>query len=503
MLAAGSGVRIHAMHPLIERLGKFGSPRVLLLGDFMLDRYVYGDVERISPEAPVPILRTLRSEDRVGGAGNVAAAAIALGAKVACVGVIGQDAAGEALTHLLASAGAETSGLLRLADVGTTVKTRYVGLAQHRHAQQMFRVDDDPVKPISEGVGGTIRSTVRGQLRDCAIVAIEDYNKGLLTDASTPTIIADARAEGRPVVVDPARIADYRRYRGATVLKPNRDEAGLASGVAIIDEPSLVRAAQQLVLATDAEAVVITLDRDGAFLYTRGAGQRIPTRARAVYDVAGAGDETLAMLAVALAERCSLEDAVMLANIAGGLEVERFGVVPIRREEVHHELRHMIGLRDSKVMDRTRLADEVAKRRRTGEVIAFTNGCFDLLHVGHVRYLQQAREQGSCLIVAINSDDSVRRLKGPNRPVIGQNERAEMLASLECVDYVTIFDEDTPIPLLELLRPEALVKGGTTPVVVGRELVEGYGGKVVTTGAVQGMSTTQIIDRIVGNKETD
>ena len=495
------GIRILAMHYLIERLERFGSPRILLIGDFMLDRYVHGDAERISPEAPVPVLRMLRTESRVGGAGNVAAAILALGAKVACVGVVGQDAAGEELSRLLVTAGAEVSTLVRLSDVGTTVKTRFVGLAQHRHAQQMLRVDEDPTKPVGDHVGVTLRAAARGQLRNCAAVAIEDYDKGVLTNAVTPQIIADARAAGKTVIVDPARIGDYRRYRGATVIKPNRDEAHLATGVSIHDEESLKVAAQQIVFATEAQAVVITLDREGAYLYARdGEGRRIPTRPRAVYDVTGAGDETLAMMAVALAEGCTLDEAVALANVAGGLEVERFCVVPIRREEVHYELRHAIGLRDSKVMERKRLADEVARRRRSGEVIAFTNGCFDLLHVGHVRYLQQAREQGSCLIVAINSDDSVRRLKGPSRPVIGQNERAEMLASLECVDFVTVFEEDTPIPLLELLRPDVLVKGGTTPVVVGRELVEGYGGKVITTGAVEGLSTTEIINRIVNTK---
>ena len=203
------------------------------------------------------------------------------------------------------------------------------------------------------------------------------------------------------------------------------------------------------------------------------------------------------MASVALAAGCDYERTVRLANVAGGLEVERFGVVPIERQEVVDEIQRMIGLRGSKVVSRGVLGEEVARRRGRGERVVFTNGCFDLLHMGHVRYLRQARELGSCLIVAINSDDSVRRLKGSARPIIGQDERAEMLGALECVDYVTIFDEDTPIPLLELLKPDVLAKGGTTPVVVGRELVEGYGGTVLTLELVSGLSTTQIIERII------
>ena len=299
-------------------------------------------------------------------------------------------------------------------------------------------------------------------------------------------------------MVDPFRLADYRRYRGATVLTPNRWEAARASGVDIVDDASLHRAAEQIALVARADAVVITLDREGVYLYDRAkGGRRVPTRPRSVYDGTGAGDATLAALAVALADGWGLSDAADLANVAGGLEVEQFGVVPITRRQIADELRRMIGLRGGKVLDRGRLQNELSRRRDRGETVVFTNGCFDLLHMGHVRYLREARELGSCLIVAINSDESVRRLKGTSRPVIGQDERAEMLGSLECVDYVTVFDEDTPETLLDHLRPDILVKGGTTDVVVGRELVEGYGGAVRTLSKVDGLSTTDIINRIV------
>lgn len=487
------------MYDLIERLEKWRSCRVALVGDFILDRYVYGDVERINPEAPVPVLKTTRGHASVGGAGNVAAAVSAMGGAAACIGLIGRDGEGEELIRLLSEAGASSHSLIRLSERRTALKTRYVGLAQHRHAQQMLRVDDEAAGPLGPHVQASIRSALGGELPTVDIVAIEDYNKGVLDDEFTPQLIADAAAAGKRVIVDPACIADYRRYRGATVIKPNRYEASMATGIDIDGEASLEAAAKALVEQIGAEAAVITLDREGAYLYRRGGtGKRIPhARPRAVYDVTGAGDQTLAVLALALAQECTYEQAVELANIAGGLEVERSGFVPISREEMDGELRRMIGLRGQKVHDRRQLAAILAERKRLGQSVVFTNGCFDLLHMGHVRYLRQARELGSCLVVAINSDESVRRLKGPERPVIGQGERAEMLGALECVDYVTVFDEDTPMELLTVLRPDILAKGGSTPVVVGREFVESYGGKVLTLDLVEGQSTTQIINRIV------
>ena len=489
------------MRHLIAAVDKLAAARTALIGDFILDRYVYGDVERINPEAPVPVLRTVRDESRVGGTGNVAAALGALGAQVACFGVIGADDAGGDLIALLDAAGADTAGLLRLAGRPTPVKTRYVGLAQHRNAQQMLRVDDETVEPAPPEVRERLRASLKAALADVDVVVLADYNKGVLTDALTPRLIADAVGAGKVVVVDPACIADYGRYRGATVIKPNRFEAALAGGVAITDEATLEAAAGKLVEITGAAAAVITLDREGAYVYVaESGGRRIPHQCpRAVYEVSGAGDETLAVLAAALAAGCGYDQAVELANVAGGIEVERFGFVPVSRAELVAELRRMIGLREDKVVGRRQLAEACARRRSAGETLVFTNGCFDLLHMGHVRYLQQARRLGSCLTVAINSDDSVRRLKGPGRPVIGAGERAEMLAALECVDYVTVFDEDTPEPLLALLKPDVLAKGGSTGEIVGQGYVESCGGKVVKLELVDGLSTTDIINKILSN----
>lgn len=487
------------MQELIGLLDKLASPRVLLVGDFILDCYVYGDVERINPEAPVPVLKTVRRQSSVGGAGNVAAAVPALDAKVRCVGLVGRDAGGEELCRLLNEAGAQTAPLIRLEERPTAVKTRYVGLAQHRHPQQMLRVDEENALALPAALAASIRSSFRTELGQADIVVLEDYNKGVLSDELTPQLIADAVRAGKQVVVDPALLDDYGRYRGCTVIKPNRYEAALASGVKIDGPETLAQAAARLAEITGAAAVVISLDREGAYLYAGGQGKIVPHRCpRNVYDVTGAGDETLAVLAVGLAGGLGYEQAVELANVAGGLEVEKFGFVPVARAELADELRRLIGQRGAKIVGRSKLLEEAARRRGLGQSIVFTNGCFDLLHMGHVRYLQQARRQGSCLVVAVNSDASVQRLKGPSRPVIGQNERAEMLGALECVDYVTVFDEDTPEPLLRLLRPEVLVKGGSTPVIVGREIVESYGGKAYNLELVEGLSTTQIIERILG-----
>jgi len=486
------------MEALVKTLENLGSPRVMLVGDFMLDCWIYGHAERLSPEAPVPVLRKVRQEMMTGGASNIAPAITALGGKVACIGVIGTDPNGDELNALLRSSGADTSRIIRRGERPTTVKTRYIGLAQHRHAQQMFRLDEESVEEISPEIHRVLRAAVRSELHSCEVLAIEDYNKGVLGQLTTPKFIEDAHKAGVPVVVDPALISDYRRYEGANLLTPNRFEAELASGITITDLDSMRAAAENIAEVTRAQAVVITLDREGAYLYTAdGNGRVIPTKARSVYDVSGAGDEVLAMLTVAIGDGCNLDSAVALANVAGGLEVEQFGIIPITRNQVTDELRRMVGLRTSKVVDRKTLAEELTRRRAAGENVVFTNGCFDLLHMGHVRYLQQARAAGSCLVVAINSDASVERLKGPSRPIIGADERAEMLGALECVDYVTVYEEDTPEELLVLLKPDTLVKGGSTPVVVGREIVEGYGGVVQTLELVAGLSTTNIIDRIV------
>ncbi len=489
------------MHRLMERLEQFGTPAVALVGDFMLDRYVYGDAERMSQEAPVPVLRvrTDRTEQRVGGAGNVALALRGLGVDVSCLGVLGDDRPGAEVLAMLADAAAETAGVIRSSDRPTSRKTRYVGLAQHRHPQHIIRVDEEDGAPLTGSTLEELRSALEAQLPRVNVVALEDYNKGVLTDHATPQLIAAARAAGKPVLVDPALLDDFSRYRGATLLTPNRYEASVASGVEIVDEDSLAQAGRRLLEVTGAEAIIITLDREGMAIASSDGLERVwHAQPRSVYDITGAGDMVLAVLSLAVAEGASLVEAAQLANVAGGLEVERFGVVPVSREEMLQEIGRQVGLRGSKTLAPGLLAGELERRRARGETVVFTNGCFDLLHLGHVKFLQQARELGSCLVVAINSDDSVRRVKGEGRPVLDSAQRQEILAAMECVDYVTVFNEDTPLGLVELLKPDVLVKGSVTTDVVGRDLVERYGGEVVTTPPLEGVSTSEIISRISG-----
>lgn len=488
------------MQDLIGILESLGRPRVALLGDFVLDAYVYGECDSVSPEAPVPVLKVVRRETRPGGAGAVAAGILAAGGTVSCIGVVGQDASGEELVNHLMASGAETASLIKLKDHPTTTRMRLIGLAQKRHQQQMMRVDHEPAGAIDEKVHVSLRAALRGAVREASVLAVADYGLGVLDDGHVGNLLEDAASSGAKVIIDPARLSDYRRYRGATVITPNRAEAELAAGLRITDEASLATAADRILADTQGEAVVITLAAEGAYLKCRGGdGAIIATQPRDVYDVTGAGEAVLSMLAVAFAGGADVQAAVALANVAAGLEIQQFGWTPIRREKTLAELIRQKRQIHGKVVDRAELMEEADRLRAGGKAVVFTNGCFDILHAGHVQNLNFARRQGDVLVVAINSDDSIRRLKGPSRPIVGQADRAEVLAGLECVDYVTVYDEDTPIPLLEQLRPDVLVKGAQYDQpggVVGREVVEAAGGRVVLAPMLDGRSSTDVIARI-------
>lgn len=484
---------------LLQIVERFAGRRVLLVGDFMLDRYVFGDAERISPEAPVPILRVLERQDRVGGAGSVALNALALGARVGCFGMLGEDAFGDQVSGLLAEAGVDTGGLLRVADRPTITKTRLVGLAEHRHRQQILRVDDEVVRPPTDADAARLLDAVRSALPDADVVCLEDYAKGLLSAEVCGGIIAAARKRSKPVLIDPARSGDWEKYRGATLLTPNRAELELGVGRALADE-ELDSEAAALAGRLELDALIVTLGRDGARLVRRdGSVRHFPTKPRAVYDNTGAGDAVLATVAVAVAAGATLEQAVPLANIAGGLEVSKFGCVPIPRDEVVNELQRGHDGGRGKTRRVAELVAELNARRQRGETVVFTNGCFDLLHVGHVELLERAKALGSLLVVGLNSDASVRtQNKGTDRPIRKQDDRAHVLAALEAVDYVVLFDEPDPGRLIEQVAPDVLVKGSdwAEQGVVGREFVESRGGRVVLVDLVDGYSTTDEIDRI-------
>jgi len=479
--------------------------RVLLVGDLILDRYVYGDAERISPEAPVPVLRVVDRSDAVGGAGNVAACLQALGVHAVVCGVAGEDQAGGRLTELLASAGADVSGVLRVGDRPTIAKTRLVGLAQHRHRQQLMRVDEESVKPLLPADRERVHAFAVSALARVDAVCIEDYEKGLVTADLVSALAGEARRSGKPVLVDPGRISNYEKYRGATLLTPNRSELALAVGREHTDIGKIASEAETLRRSIDARAIAVTLDREGAVLVEEGRSYlHVPTRPRSVYDNTGAGDAVLAMLAAALVAGAELPDAVRLANIAGGLEVEKFGCVPITAEEVLAELRLEAQQRTGKLRSLPELVNELTLRRDRGETVVFTNGCFDLLHAGHVDFLNRCRAEGSLLVVAINSDESVRRQnKGAERPIVTAEARARVLGGLACVDYVVIFDELDPARVIEQVRPDVLVKGEDWAErgVVGREFVERSGGRVKLLKLLEGYSTTALVNRIRGLKD--
>ena len=489
---------------LTQWVRSFPGRRVLLVGDLILDRYIYGDAERISPEAPVPILRAVETREAVGGCANVAACLRALGCEVVCCGMIGADRHGETLRRLLQESGVDESAVVVQSDRPTTTKTRLVGLAQHRHRQQLLRLDEEDASPLHSDATIELIESASQRIALCDVVCIEDYDKGVVSKRLVQAVVCEAHRLGKPVLVDPARLNDYSRYRGADIVTPNRDELSIVTQRRCDSVEAVSTAAQEALETYGFRAVVATVDRDGAVLVERGRSpQHLPTVPRTVYDNTGAGDAVLAMLSAALAAGADLVSATRLANVAGGLEVEKFGCVPITADEVLAELRLEHRVRNGKLTGIDELVAEVRLRRDRGETVAFTNGCFDLLHAGHVEFLKRCRQEASVLVVALNSDASVRRLnKAENRPINRFEHRATVLGALECVDYVVGFEEATPESLIRRVRPDVLIKGEdwAEKGVVGREFVESAGGRVVLLPLVDGLSTTTLIERIRGSQ---
>ncbi len=485
---------------LYDLVQAFRGRSVLLVGDLILDRYIYGDAERISPEAPVPVLRVVERREAVGGSANVAACLGALGCNVTCCGILGDDGNGKTLKRLLGELGVDASGVLSVPGRPTTTKTRLVGLAQHRHRQQLLRVDEESTRSLAEAEAESLSSLAVERVAQADVVCIEDYDKGVVTESLVRAIVAEARRAGRPVLVDPARLRDYRRYRGADILTPNRAELSIVTGQTFESLEALARAARALLEAVEVRAIVATVDREGAVLVEKDRDWlHLPTTPRSVYDNTGAGDAVLAMLAAAVAGGADLADATRLANIAGGLEVEKFGCAGVTAEEVLAELRLADRVQNGKLRGVKELVAELQLRRDRGETIGFTNGCFDILHAGHVEYLKRCRREASVLVVGLNSDESVRALnKGKGRPINRFEHRAAVLGAMECVDYVVGFDEPDPENLIRMISPDVLIKGEdwARRGVVGREFVESSGGRVVLLPLLEGISTTELINTI-------
>jgi len=483
---------------LLKTMMNLGSPKVLVVGDFMLDVYIYGDAVKISSEAPVPVLKITETEYRCGGAGSVAANIAALGARAYCLGIVGDDRDSEILKTKLIEAGADIDGLLKAANRPTISKQRLIGLAQHLHRQQLIRMDRESTEPLSDELSEAILAVYKDILSKIDIVCLQDYNKGLLSDSLCRQMIRLANQANKKILVDPSLTSDYSKYAGATAITPNRKESSAVVGVEVTDIETAAKAADYLLQKLQLEAVIITLDKEGAYLKTDSKSLMIPTRQRSVYDVTGAGDMVLATLATALAAGCDYESAVQLSNIAGGIEVEKFGTAAVTIEEIVDEIAKQSRGASGKICAVDSLLCELSRHRREKKTIVFTNGCFDVLHRGHVEYLQFCRQQGDIIVVGLNSDGSVKTIKGPERPINNQHDRAGVLAALETVDYITVFTEPDPMNLIKKVRPDVLVKGEDWAVkgVVGREFVESYGGKVTLAPLVNGKSSTATIEEM-------
>ncbi|MHC4692655.1 MAG: PfkB family carbohydrate kinase [Planctomycetota bacterium] len=479
---------------LLEIVTNFGSPNILLVGDFMLDVYTYGDALRISPEAPVPVLKVTKTEYRCGGAGRVATNLAALGAKPYCLGIVGgdeNDLNKEKLEEKLSDAGADISELLSLSGRRTITKQRLIGLAQHRHPQQLMRIDEESTEPLSNEQYEKILNSYETILPEAAVVCLQDYNKGLLNPSFCRQMIQMASHINKKVLVDPCLASDFSKYVGATLVTPNRREASAAVGFDINTIDDARRAAEKLLCDLQLEAVVITLDKEGAYLKTEKLSELIPAHPRSVYDVTGAGDMVLATMAITIAAGYDYKTAVQISNITAGIEVEKFGATAVTIEEIINEI-------SGKVHSIDVLLEQLVWHQKHKKAIVFTNGCFDVVHRGHTEFLKFCKSQGDLVVVGLNSDSSVKTIKGPDRPINNQYDRSAVLAELETVDYITIFDEPDPLSIIKQIRPNILVKGEdwAQKGVIGQDFVESYGGKVVLAPLVEGKSTTSTIEKM-------
>lgn len=468
----------------------------LVIGDLMLDRYLWGEVERISPEAPVPVVLLKNETECAGGAANVAANLAGLNITTRLVGFIGDDDNGVRLQRAIAELGVEADGLVKAERHPTIAKTRILG-----GHQQMMRLDQEDRAQYSDADMQHLLTALNRQLAgQPAVVVLSDYAKGVLTPALCQAVIREARTRNIPVVVDP-KGRDYSKYAGATALTPNKRETADACGVSVHDNEALLAAAARLRATLQLDFLAVTRSEEGVSLIEDGHTLHIPATAKQVFDVSGAGDTVIATLAAGLIAGLERKQALHLANLAAGVVVGKVGTAPIKHAELLHELTVEDSTQQAdKVCELDTLLARVAVWRAAGEKIVFTNGCFDLLHAGHVTYLEGARKLGDRLIVGLNTDRSVSALKGPSRPVIHEADRARVMAALESVDAVILFDEDTPLTLIRATKPDVLAKGSdyTEDQVVGGSDVKAWGGRVALVELVPGRSTSKIIGKLAG-----
>lgn len=479
---------------LAAQVETLGQSRVLCIGDLMLDRFVYGVVERTSPEAPIPVLRMEKEHVMLGGVGNVVRNIVSLGASACLISIVGDDEVGRKLTSMIGEEPQVEPYLLVERDRLSTSKTRYLA-----GGQQLLRTDRETTEPIAAPSQQNLLQIATESLTTCDAVVLSDYSKGVLTDEVLTALIGRARTAEKPVVIDP-KGRDFGRYRGATVITPNRRELAEASGKPAETDNEIAATACALIESCEVEAVLVTRGREGiTIVEAEGRVTHLPAQTKTLFDVSGAGDTVVATFAAALGQGVPMAEAAQLANIAGGIVVGKTGTAAAEAWELTRAI-HATGVADpeSKILPLPKAAERVTEWRREDARIGFTNGCFDLLHPGHVALLREAKGQCDRLVVGLNSDDSVRLLKGPDRPIQLESARADVLASLEMVDLVVIFGDDTPMTLLESLRPDLLAKGAdyTLDEVVGADFVRSYGGKVVLVPITPEYSTTETIAKL-------
>ena len=481
--------------------------RVLVAGEVILDRYIWGDVERISPEAPIPVLKAHRREERPGNAGFVMANLRALGARPGAISVVGADRDGQMLREMFRDLGIDTRALMVDPDRPTIVKERMLGSVQsaNRATQQLLRVDEEDSRPISSERERALKKRLGEALKRADGVLVSDINKGLLTPTILRALIDGANRQRIPIIIDPRLTDDFSIYRGATALTPNRYETELATGMKLSDRDAWRNAAEALVRKFSLQACLITLDRDGMYLAERGGRTSfVPTTPREVYDVTGAGDVVLTFFGLLAIGGLSFSSAAAMANLAAGIEVGRIGTEIVTRDDISQALRPVYDHFERKILSEAEVREALVRERNSGRRIVFTNGCFDVLHSGHLQMLSFARAQGDLLVVGLNSDRSIRTIKGPERPICHAPDRARMLAALEMVNYVVVFDDPRAERIIRKVRPDILIKGEDWrgKVVDGQVFVESYGGRVALAPLLAGHSTTGLVERIRQGSES-
>lgn len=469
------------------------TPRVLVIGDIILDKFIWGNVERISPEAPVQVVNIQRENIALGGAANVAHNLAAIDCDVTLLGVIGKDVNARILEKEFGAIGIRKNGLFVDPTRPTTTKTRVIA-----GNQQVVRIDNEIASPVSTAVENKLLAFLKKNLSKFDAVVISDYQKGVLTDKVILATIRLSKQKGIKTVIDPKR-KDFSIYAGASLIKPNLKEAEAAVGRKLRSEQEVKDAAAELMKKHRFEGVLITRGKDGMFLMEKNSHESVSASAREVFDVTGAGDTVIAYLGFLIAAGYSFAEASRVANVAAGIAVSRVGTVTVTKDEVLHQLEESTS-GSKKILSLPELIRILPSVRRNKKIV-FTNGCFDILHVGHITLFRKARALGDLLIVGVNTDASIRRIKGEKRPIVSEQERAHILSALEPVDYVVLFDQDTPLELIKKIKPDILVKGSdyTVKKVVGHDVVASYGGKVELVDLVVGFSTTNIVDSILKN----